>query len=227
MQQEKIWNYFQNNTAIADKAFDAGTRYKFLADKTNADLEVLNIGVGRGGLESILLSKNVKVYSLDPNEKSIQFLRDNLNLGDRAKVGFSQLMPFNDESFDVVIMSEVLEHLATDILLETLSECQRVLRKGGKFIGTVPADENLIKSLVVCPCCDNKFHRWGHVQSFTQENLYNLLSEKFNRITIDRKYFGNWKSLNWKGKISSILKQIFLKIGQKGDNENYFFSGIK
>ena len=124
-------------------------------------------------------------------------------------------------------MTEVLEHLDSKVLQETISECHRVLRKGGIFIGTVPADEKLSTSLVVCPCCDNKFHRWGHVQSFSYINLHNLISGRFEKVKIKRQHFGNWGKLNLSGKLGCFIKKILIKLGRKGDNENYYFSGEK
>ena len=124
-------------------------------------MRVLNIGVGRGGLESYLVKKGAVVSSLDPSEKAIDRLRKQYALGDRAKVGFSQAIPFPDGQFDVVVMGEVLEHLADDALNATLGEVRRVLKQGGRFIGTVPAEENLLDYRVMRPHCGEPFSSLG------------------------------------------------------------------
>ncbi len=49
----------------------------------------------------------------------------------RAQVGFSQNIPFPDSQFDVVIMTEVLEHRTDDVLNATLGEVKRVLKPRG------------------------------------------------------------------------------------------------
>ncbi|NNE11422.1 MAG: class I SAM-dependent methyltransferase [Ilumatobacter sp.] len=46
-------------------------------------------------------------------------------------------LPFPDSSFDVVITSEVLEHIQDDVT--AIAEMVRVLRPGGRFAATVPA----------------------------------------------------------------------------------------
>lgn len=47
-----------------------------------------------------------------------------------------QAMSFPDETFDLVIHSDTLEHIAYPE--RALSECRRILKKGGKCIFTVP-----------------------------------------------------------------------------------------
>ncbi len=227
MNQDKIWDYFQNDSEIADLAFESSTRYNKIARNLKAGAHVLNIGIGRGGLEEVLISKGIIVYSLDPNEKSIERVKSKLGLSDRAKVGYSQLIPFSDQNFDAVVMTEVLEHLSDDVINQTLREVNRVLRSGGEFIGTVPADENLLKQRVVCPDCGKIFHQWGHLQSFSQARLIKLLTDEFSSASISRKFLGTWSTLNWKGKFGWILKTIFVSIGVKGDGESLFFTAKK
>lgn len=51
--------------------------------------------------------------------------------------GDGRRLPFPDDSFDVVITSEVLEHVQDDVA--AIHEMTRVLRSGGRFAATVPA----------------------------------------------------------------------------------------
>ncbi len=53
-----------------------------------------------------------------------------------AEVNLNEALPFADQSFDVVVMAEVLEHLP--YVEFTLSEVRRVLRPGGRFVGSIP-----------------------------------------------------------------------------------------
>jgi ubiquinone/menaquinone biosynthesis C-methylase UbiE len=227
MEQEKIWDYFQNDDVIADTFAGARTRYIFLSRHIKPGTRVLNIGVGRGGLEAILLQKGAIVSCLDPSEKSIANLREQMGLADRAQVGYSQAMPFTDRHFEVVIMSEVIEHLADGDLRATLAEVSRVLVSGGRFIGTVPADENLLANQFMCAHCGQISHRWGHVQTFSRSSLRQRLETSFDRVELSRHFFGDAHSLNWKGRISLAIKKLLVGMGMTGSGETYFFSALK
>lgn len=227
MEQSKIWDHFQSTDSAVDIFRQSLPRYARLASHTRAGEKVLNIGVGRGGLERLLVQRSVDVHCLDPAERAIAQVRADLGLGDKAQIGWSQSMPFAAEIFDVVIMTEVLEHLNDEVLSATLQEVRRVLKPGGRLIGTVPADENLADGYVLCPHCGEHFHRWGHVQSFTRARLQELLQPVFGKASITRHYFGDWKHLNWKGRITWIVKKLLVALGVRGGVENHFFVAEK
>jgi ubiquinone/menaquinone biosynthesis C-methylase UbiE len=228
MQQEKIWDYFQGEGV---GSFDGNaTRLKFLVRRLlPADKRVLNIGVGNGYLEKTLRSEShAEVYSLDPSEAAIARLRSAAGMdADHAKVGYSQAMPFPDGSFDVVIMSEVIEHLDEAVIAETFREVSRVLDDHGRYLGTVPADERLEDSQVACPNCGEVFHRWGHVQSFSRERLSHLLGRDFDKVIVRRVYFGSWHTLNWKGRAKWLVKKSLQFAGAGGGGENLYFEAAR
>lgn len=224
MDQTKIWDHFQSNDEIGDAFINALPRYEFLAKQIKSGMVILNIGVGRGGLESIFVKKGVVVNCLDPSEETIARLRKQYGLGVRAQVGFSQNMPFQDSEFDAVIMSEVLEHLTDDVLQSTFGEVRRVLKPNGFFIGTVPANERLIDNQVVCPHCGELFHRWGHVQSFSLSRLNEALSS--NNFTVQRietRAFPDWHRGGLKNFIKSSLRYVLGRAGAPIASPNLFF----
>ena len=225
MKQEHIWDYFQNE---APGSFDGSVaRQAYLARNLGHTEKVLNIGVGVGILEKIALSRGIDIYSLDPIERSIESLRDRLGMGEKAKVGYSQDIPFPDAFFEGVVMSEVLEHLSDEVLNETLTEVYRVLVRGGRFVGTVPSREDLSQQVVICPCCGNRFHRWGHAQSFDPTHIRSLLSDQFQVEALSERNFVTWKTLNWKGKLSSFLKVSLRRFGIHGSSETIYFRARK
>lgn len=224
MEQDKIWSYFQAKDS--DVFVNSEARYRYLAKKSARGAKILNIGVGRGGLESIFMDNDVVVFSLDPDKSIISEMQKKLGSSERAKVGYSQAIPFGDCFFDQVVLSEVLEHLEDDSVDQTIAEICRVLRPGGMLLGTVPANEVLANERVICPHCAAIFHKWGHVQSFDEARLARLLTKNFASVKVVREYFANYKSLNWKGRIGYWLKRVFMAFGIKGDGESLFFTAV-
>jgi ubiquinone/menaquinone biosynthesis C-methylase UbiE len=72
-------------------------------------------------------------------------------------------IPYNDNSFDIIISSHVLEHIPNDI--KVMSELQRVLKPGGFSIHQVPIDYNLATTFednnINTDFLRNKFY--GHI----------------------------------------------------------------
>lgn len=207
--QKRIWDYYQNEQK---EVFYGNTaRLSFLAKMVSRQ-KVLNIGVGNGAFEELALKNGADVFTLDPSEDAIEKIRLRLNLDEKAKVGYCQDIPFPDEHFDAVIISEVLEHLDETTLLKTLNEIFRVLKDRGRLIGTVPSNENLDTQRIVCPECGTKFHRWGHVQSFSLKRLNILLRQYFIVEEIYSRPFIRYPVLNRKGKINVTIIRWFLRL---------------
>jgi len=87
--QDRIWDTFQNTESLIDIAFSNKKRLNFLANRVSPKCRVLNIGIGKGLLEELLIQKKVDVYCLDPNEKTVDRIRKKLNLGEKANYRYS------------------------------------------------------------------------------------------------------------------------------------------
>ena len=226
MNQDVIWDHFQNEGVNA--FLGADPRLEFLARKLRPGERVLNIGVGSGVLERIAAAKGVDIWALDPSDRAIARVRRELDLGERAQAGYSQDMPFPAKQFDAVVMSEVVEHLDLDILDQTLAEVSRVLRPGGRFIGTVPARERLEESEVVCPHCQHHFHRWGHRSSFNVASMRALLEPRFEIETVHERFFNEWDSVGWNRRLGGLVKKLlsWRGMGSYGVARNIFFVAV-
>lgn len=224
--QDVVWDYFQNE-GIA--SFDGSeTRLSYLVNQIRPGKRVLNIGVGSGKFEELGLLRGLDIYSLDPSERTIESLKRRLSIGEKGRVGYSQRIPFPDVFFDAVVMSEVLEHLSDGVLEKTIEEVHRVLVLGGAFLGTVPAREDLMEQVTVCPCCGNKFHRWGHLQTFDTSRVRDTLGPLFEFKTLKERSFFSWNTLNWKGKIYAFMKSsLRVVMGVHGSGERILFIAKK
>jgi len=104
---------------------------KFLNKK---GIQILEIGCGTGGNLEIL-SNLGEVTGLDVSKYALDFCRkrgvNNLALGRAEKTNFPS------ESFDLILMLDVLEHIKDD--KKAIGETRRILKEGGYFLVTVPA----------------------------------------------------------------------------------------
>ena len=109
---------------------------------------VLDVGAGFGRHVFECARRGADVVALDYAEDEVVQTRATLGAmvaaGDidveRFKGvlrGDATKLPFDDGAFDVVITSEVLEHIQDDVA--AISEMVRVLKPGGMFAATVPA----------------------------------------------------------------------------------------
>jgi SAM-dependent methyltransferase len=224
--QDQIWKHFQNQSR---ESFDLSfTRLQFLAKRCTLGARVLNIGVGSGDLEKLLVAKGVEVYSLDPCAETIARLQSGLKMGEeRAKQGYSQSIPFDTGYFDKVIMTEVLEHLSEEIFHVTLDEVLRVLKAGGEFTGTVPYREKLQASEVICPHCQAQFHRWGHHQTFDKASLGGAFKQHGFRIK--RMYprcFSDFRRSGLKNFIRAVFRHTLGRMGEQLVGPNLYFIAI-
>ena len=223
--QDVAWDYYQNE--VPESFAGSYARLRFLANRIQNASSVLNIGCGTGIFEQLALERRINIHSLDPSERSILHLRARLKLGEKAQVGYIQNIPFPDSKFDAVVVSEVIEHLTVELMRQGLAEIRRVLKPGGRIIGTVPSHEDLKQQTVVCPSCGKKFHRWGHEQSFDLQRVSAILSPYFEGIQVVERPFIPWSALNWKGKIVCCMQILLWRLGSHGTNENVFFEALK
>jgi len=96
--------------------------------------KILDLG-GRDGTLTRHFSSMNEVTIGDIDSEALRFAKENYFF-DTKLVNLNEKLPFKDESFDIVVMAEVLEHLPYPKII--LKEINRVLRKSGKFIGNFP-----------------------------------------------------------------------------------------
>ena len=224
-QQDNLWEHLQNLQSQSRTHFDLSyPRLRFLAAKCEPGARVLTIGVGNGYLETLLAERRVDLHCLDPSGGTIERVRRELGIGMRAQRGYGQRIPFESDVFDKVIMTEVLEHLTTEVLHATLDEVRRVLKPGGKLIGTVPYREDLVANEVICPHCSNTFRRWGHEQSFDRASLKQLLVE--HRFEIERLYpraFSDFRRWRPRLLLRAIFRHVLGLLGEQIVGPNLYF----
>lgn len=128
--------------------------------------KVLDVGCGTGAIMDLLKSRGYFAEGVDTSEEALKFCREK---GHTVQLGSADKMDYADESFDLVLASDVLEHLENDAA--AVREVSRVLKKGGLFIATVPAHKYLWSYH------DVALH---HKRRYTKKEFSNLLKQTFD-----------------------------------------------
>jgi SAM-dependent methyltransferase len=114
-------------------------------DKAREDVHLLEVGCGTGSNLWFAAREGFSVSGIEGSRHAVEFARkrfaqDGLN-GD-LRVGDFTSLPFEDESFDLVIDRGALTCCGTSDLVKALAEVSRVLKKGGRFLFNPYADSH-------------------------------------------------------------------------------------
>ncbi len=119
---------------------------------------------GRAGKQKVTIHQTGEV---------VEYAYDHFNVETDA-------FPYADESFDVVLFCEIIEHLLSDPV-HTLVEIRRVLRPGGTLVLTTPNVARLdnVRKVVAGENVYDPYSGYGpygrHNREYTQEELFALL----------------------------------------------------
>lgn len=97
-------------------------------------LKVLDVGCGGGYTCEFLAQRGARVTGMDPSAACIEVAKshaEEMGLTIDYHVGLGETLPFEDDSFDVVVCVDVLEHVQS--VAATVTEISRVMQPGGLF----------------------------------------------------------------------------------------------
>lgn len=114
--------------------FGGDDRGERIAAIVGRDKRVLDVGCRTGRLTRYYVEGN-DVVGVDVDHEALAVAADTLGI-ETVWADAEGGLPFPDESFDVVVAGEVLEHLADPGA--AVAEMRRVLKQGGIFAGSVP-----------------------------------------------------------------------------------------
>ena len=152
--------------------------------------------------------------SLKKAEEGYSYFESISEVGAEFIKGSAYSLPFPDNNFDLVVCSEVLEHLHE--YNDAVIEINRVLKPGGKFFASVPA----FWPEKICWYLSKEYQNQpgGHLRIFDHKKLINeiesrgftfLSSEKFH--SIHSPYW--WlRCFFWKSQEKNLLVKVYKKI---------------
>jgi dolichol-phosphate mannosyltransferase len=123
------YDYRAFNSPIWLQRYWQRTRHKIILEFTGNSSAVLDIGCG----SSRIILDLKEAVGLDILFRKLRFLKPN---HDKLVCASTFALPFKNESFDVVINSQVIEHIPEDPKI--MSEMWRVLRPGGTLVLGTP-----------------------------------------------------------------------------------------
>ena len=152
-------------------------RYVFAAGLTTGR-DTLDVACGTGYGVGYMAEKGAhRTTGVDISLESVRYAHD--RFGDIAGVRFvcgdAVALPFSDDSFDVVVSFETLEHLRA--YRRFLAECRRVLKRDGLLICSTPNRRVFSPNL---PRPLNPFH----IKEFWPDEFQRLLGRYFSDITL-------------------------------------------
>lgn len=137
---------------------------------------VLDLGSGRGEGSALLAKHVAEVRGADYDEKAASGARARYNLGNLSfDVENAMALDYEDETFDVVVSSNLMEHVPDDALM--LQNCRRVLRTGAKLILEVPLLAQRPFGAPLVP---------SHLREYRPAPLLDLI--KRSGFSVERKY---------------------------------------
>jgi 2-polyprenyl-3-methyl-5-hydroxy-6-metoxy-1,4-benzoquinol methylase len=151
-------------------------RLDFIREEVGSQKDVIELGCRYGDLLSHLLTGN-HVMGIDVDRHAVELCRRRFGIPAQV-ANLNERLPLADQSFDVVVLSEVLEHLPYPEL--TLGEAARILRPNGKLIGSVPnatKAQNRIRFLLTGRVETDP----THLHYFSEKALVAHLSQFFER----------------------------------------------
>jgi 2-polyprenyl-3-methyl-5-hydroxy-6-metoxy-1,4-benzoquinol methylase len=225
---KRLWDYYGSNPKYSPMFFGymAGrlvAKMLFAKTKISRNARLLDFSAGRGDIVAACLKRmrqEQEIYATDFSDTYVRMIENRFKNDQRFKgAALTTSLPtaYPDGFYDVVVATEVIEHLLDDELDGMLAECLRILKPGGQVFFTTPNDEDYDASKVLCPDCGCIFHRWQHVRTWTADTLkFRLEQSGFTTRLVTAVA---WQ--RWLGKLRSlavdhrIAKNGLVYVGEK------------
>ena len=200
----------------------------------NPEGTMLDLGCGEGRHIFGLMEKfpDLKCIGLDPHIESLdkafeglKFLESISNTKTNFLSGSAYSLPFSDDSFDLVVCSEVLEHLHD--YKDAIKEINRVLKPGGQFLASVPAE--FPEKICWLLSEDYQNQPGGHLRIFKKNELikevaeHNFSFESSQRFHSIHSAYWWLRCLFWKSQESNIVIKGYKKILERHILKKPFF----
>lgn len=203
----RFWNLVASESRLSHLYFShrhSKNIIKFAQAYGPLNGEVLDFGCGPGFLSMALVQLGLSTTSVDSSQTSIELTKNICQSYENWKgASLTSSLP-KSTKFDWIFSIETFEHLRDEWIDGYFILLFNKLKKGGKIFISTPFEENLDNQFIICPSCESKFHRWGHLRSVSKNLLlHNADKHGFktifcNAIDLDlTRYYSNKYSTNY------------------------------
>ena len=113
---------------------------EFIKQENLKGIVLVDVGSSNGFFISKIINLGVKkAIGVDPNKKAVLFAKDKVKKANFL-VSTADSLPIKNESADLVLMLDVIEHVPKNGEIDALKEAKRILKKGGVLLLTTPYD---------------------------------------------------------------------------------------
>lgn len=213
MNKENFYNSIAEDFDSIMNMYDTNRRIEvifndFLGKENLKDKTLLDAGCGTGLFTKRAIERYAKVTSIDIAPKLVELTKRKNPSTNAIEASLLQL-PFEDNTFDYVISSDVIEHTTNPY--DATKELIRVLKPGGKICITVPNRTFWFFSVKIANLLKIRdyqgYENWVHFKEFRK-----FLTQ--NNIEID-----NYKGVHLFPFVFSFLNPLLYKIDKKTDKK--------
>lgn len=214
---QELYEEFHKNTKAAvriakDNDFGLNHHLPIYRKYINKTDKVIDVGCGAAPMSLYFASKGMNVKGVDLSKRAIE-----ANLKAKVYFGFENLefacenfMDYSDDAiYDVVMMTEVLEHIPDD--KGSLEKINKLLKDNGYLLMSVPSiNAPLHKKYVKKYGKDPFDERVGHLRRYNAVQIFNLLHEtgfELVEFKLCEGYLRNWL-------YNDNLGQFFMKFNR-------------
>jgi len=187
--------------------------------------KILDVGCGIGMFLSQFKELGSKVYGIDIDKEKIQIAKNKFK---NVFLAPSEKLPFRKDTFDIIWLHEVIEHVDNDV--ETMKECFRVLKPGGKIVIFAPnrlwlfethgiylGDKYIFGNIPLVTYLPNKIYNklTPHVRNYTRKKLLNLINGVSYKKVYLKGVFPGFDKLSSKIQILGKLIQRIFRVLEK------------
>jgi SAM-dependent methyltransferase len=215
-EQEQVWGHVKDLPDIQEKI------RRFAQTIPEGVETILDVGCGDGAITNEL-ARNWRVTGVDSSRAALAHVD-----GEAIRASAEDL-PFADRSFDLVMSSQMLEHLDEVAYGGAMAELRRVADR--YLLISVPYREDLGMRVVRCPQCGWRGHVWGHRRRFSIDSLLRDLPG-FEAAHVQA--FGDLQDPPWPRPLLAVFHNVFHSFYTAGGQSplcercgNTDFSGVR